>query len=244
MHNASLSAASQLAASGRFGKGIGNFGPETDEAVRDLKVERTPALDAMMEAWVKTRFLPGVVVALAKPGSRFGLIDPRMEYYKDFSRAVGGLRYDAGDIGRFCVALAASMDEKEFAVRAGVALSVLMNRGPSSEYAICADHLAGRVDSIGYLNTKKVMIVGSVGKDCGMRMKGGSILVRGDAGEYAGMDMEGGLLTIEGYLGACLAPGMKGGEIHIQHDYSHCNREGGRIFLKGVQVWPMRDELK
>ncbi len=88
-----------------------------------------------------------------------------------------------------------------------------------------------------------ITIEGNAGDFAG-RINGGSLIVKGNCGKCAGIGMKSGILTILGRAGVDVGSGMAGGEIRLEGDFGSIKDEGqecvrgGRIFHKGVQIWP------
>ncbi len=88
-----------------------------------------------------------------------------------------------------------------------------------------------------------ITVNGSAETFVGNGMKGGIISVR-DAGDLVGSMMKGGRIIIERDAGANVGGNMSNGEIRLNGDFGSLAMSlvervsGGRIFHKGVLIWP------
>jgi formylmethanofuran dehydrogenase subunit C len=203
-----------IAASGKF-KG---FGPESEKLVRAPIAKPDWMLDGLLDAFTKFR--------KANASGEYQLD----EAVKLFSH----LPCSAGDVERLTIALIAHTECDDFAEKAGVFLSALINNSMGQRYVLHLRDLP-ELGCIGMENTKHIVIDGNAGFYCGKSMKKGSITVMGDAGPSPGVYMEGGILTIEGNAGHSLGLDMKNGKIIVNGDADdHCGNgaQGGEILVR------------
>jgi hypothetical protein len=156
--------------------------------------------------------------------------------YQSCLKTVKGIRYTANDVEKFSLALAEFQNEEDFDWKAGVFLSALINNCPDSDFVIYTKHLDGRIDDLGYSNTKNITINGDARDNLGCCMAGGKITVKGNSGAYAGTSMENGEIVINGDSGIWLGFQMKGGKITVNGNAMHMagrNMENGEIVING-----------
>jgi hypothetical protein len=170
-------------------------------------------------------------------------IDTGVSSFEDHSKAaasgVNGLEsvyYTPEDVERFTLSLTEFQHHDNFIHRAGLFLSYLINDGAHDRYVIQTSHLSERLECIGYLNTKNIIIEGPAGNSVGLGMIKGSIIVRGDADGFVGKEMRGGELTVTGNVGTLMGWRMRGGHVFVHGNAG--NRVGkwmfgGRITIKG-----------
>jgi len=227
-----------LAASSRFGM----FGPECERSIRAPRIDKSPALEAMMSAFCNT-----MQEASAQAS------------FNRYLKAVESLSYDEKDVGLFSIALSEFSDGEEFGRSAGLFLSALILLGKDSDYTIYTRHLEAELHCVGVHNVKNIRVEGSVGNSCGWEMKCGLIEVRGNAGDNCGYMMDEGKIIIDGntrtkcgsYLrsgsisiggntGRCLGHCMCGGQIEVMGEIESPMEiaGGGEIYHKGQLIWP------
>jgi len=206
-----------LAASGKFG----GFKPESERAVREAKVERSPALDAILEVWGRCS------------NNSISLRTASIQ-------ASASLDISAKDIEAFTILCVQFQEEEGFLDKGGIFISELINISKDDRFTIYTSHLSVPIDHIGYGNTKHILVQGNTGACAGRFMTCGSITIQGDTDFEVGCSMEGGIIIVTGNASFDVGKDMKGGEIHIEGDYERLanNIKGGRIFHKGQQIWP------
>jgi hypothetical protein len=131
---------------------------------------------------------------------------------------VKDIGYGSADVTKFCMILDGFQKEKNFAYKAGLFLSALMNNCVDEEFTLPLSHLDEKVHYIGFDNSKRILIEGDVGCILGNYMKAGEIIVMGSVENETGGNMEGGRIIIQGDSGATLGSEMKGGEIVLEGD--------------------------
>lgn len=149
---------------------------------------------------------------------------------------LGDLQYSAKDVTDFSLALAEFQDEERFGMNAGLFLSVLINNCKEDNFTVITEHLVKKLDSLGYGNTKHIIIHGDVGHYVGKLMRGGTLMVKGNAGDRVGEEMEGGEIVIDGDGEGAIGSDMKGGTITINgcvRGYAGLSMKGGSILIKG-----------
>jgi hypothetical protein len=226
--------AHSLAVSKRFGR----YKDEEEKAVRSSKVVEDRVLGQLKEAWMKVHL-----------GDELG---------PACLRAIKGIQYSAKDVEKFSVALVEFQDEVDFATKAGVFLSALVDSCRESEFIIRTRHLYGKIHFLGLHNTKNITIDGDAGHNLGLCMNGGRITVEGTGG-WAGRSMEngeivinggtgteigysmtGGKITVKGNADARVGQGMCGGEIRLEGGYESLgwDQKGGKVYHKGKIIHP------
>ena len=147
-------------------------------------------------------------------------------------------KFTSEDIKRFSLILGDYQDNKKF-VKKGFYLSYLINKSNDYKFIIYTNHLATKVDRIGYKNNGKYITVkGDAGDEVGNSMKDGKVNVFGNAGDYVGWSMKGGKIIIKGDVGDHLGSNLSGGEIHVYGDYRLLPSDinGGNIYHKGKLI--------
>jgi hypothetical protein len=210
-----------LAAAGRFGR----FGPEEEKAVRLPEIAQDKRLGDILAAWKEFVWRD---------------IKPTANPLQISDELPAGLECSAKDVEALSIHLAELQGEKDFESKSGAFLSALIKRSRDMDFIIHTSHLQKLVRFIGVMNTKNIIVEGNTGIFSAGGMISGTLLINGNAGNLAGTSMEGGILTIAGDAQQ-IALDMKGGEIHLENasvviDYQKI--KGGKIFHKGVQIWP------
>jgi hypothetical protein len=216
-------AETELAISKRFGR----YKDEDEQPVRKQDVKASEAVGRMMEAFKQFNC------------STLGVInrDAERNTYKDCLAAVRNLDYTSEDVMAFCSELE-KYDGKRTSVfpsKAGMFLSALINNSTDFEFAINITNLPP-LDRFGYMNTKKITVIGSVGDWCGELMHGGEITVSGSTGNGAGNQMKEGKIRILGNAGEQAGFAMEGGEIVIERNADWGigqDMDGGKIYVNG-----------
>lgn len=195
-----------------------NVGKEREQNVKENK-----AVKAMQEAF--SGYLKKDLFKLDIKGR-----------YSTAGRQLKSREYTAGDVGTFSTSLVHFEEEKDFAERAGLFLSALMNRSRGKDFAIDIANLSIAIECLGYKNTKNVTVNGYAGDHVGDRMERGKITVNGDVGEDAGIKLKGGRILVKGNAGSSTGYDMSGGTIIVNGDASNmtgwCMR-GGTIIVNG-----------
>jgi hypothetical protein len=207
-----------LAASSRFGK----YMHEPLHEIRKAKVDANPVLEAMRRVWAEC------VCHEDNNGSE--------KSYNDILQNIKILRCSAKDIEQFSIVLGEFQGERNFSYKAGQYLSALINNCNDAEFVIHTNHL-DRIDSLGYRNTKNIIVDGNVGCFFGEKMENGTMTVEGDAGDFVGSWMKGGAIIVNGNANAYVGETMKGGSITVMGDIgdevAH-QMKGGIIAVKGT----------
>jgi len=227
-----------MAALGKFGR----FSGESERIIRVPTIEKSPALEAMMRAYRKTKHLPSA-----------------QESFDKCLKAVERLNYDAKDVGLFSIALTEFQDDECFPRDAGLFLSALILIGKDRDYTIFTSHLDAELHCVGLHNEKNIRVEGNVGNSCGWEMRCGLIEVKGNAGDNCGYMMEEGRIIIDGnartkcgsYLrsgkisvggntGRNLGHCMGGGQIEVMGEIESLMEiaGGSEIYHKGKLIWP------
>jgi hypothetical protein len=222
-----VAGAPALAARKRFR----GYKPETERASRKAEVMESEALRQMKDSWKSWRYYPEKTV---------------VRKYSPILQIVDNLQYSARDIEQFSLALEEFQDEEYFPEKAGLMLSALINRGKDSDHVIHIQHLSIPLHYLGYLNEKKLIVNGNVGKICGHQMRGGSIVVYGNAWFSVGDKMNGGSILIEGNASDAVGFGMAGGSIVVKgdsRDQLGLMMGDGSITVKGNARYSVGEEM-
>lgn len=151
------------------------------------------------------------------------------EDYGDICKKVKSCAYAAEDVYFFSLTLAQFQDVDNFAEKAGVFLSALINEGDGKRYAISTRNLSFGISHLGYRNTKTITVDGNTGRETGLYMAGGRIVVNGNVGARAGLYMAGGRMIVRGNAGYDTGEGMAGGQITVNGNAG----TGVGMFMKG-----------
>lgn len=210
-----------LAAAKRFGR----FRPEEEKAARPSAAKNSGVLDLFWEIW-KLPFRD------AKNGSSMF-----SEFYQAACEAAKQVRYTAADVEFFSIALIERQDEFDFSSKAGLVISALINSGKDKSFMIHTRGLDAGIHSLGYHNTKDIVVKGDVGGDFAVCMEGGLAIVEGNAGNRCGAHMKGGRISVSGSAGSSLGVIMEGGEILVLGDCRIDNwAMGVGKFMKGGSI--------
>jgi len=211
-----------------FGSRFGRYAPETDRDVRKAEVHEDHTMTRLKSAFKK--FASPDALSLAWETFR-GEDQERL-----LARFLKGLEYSAGDVTKFSIALSEFQRIRDFETRAGLFLSLLINKGKERDYVIHTGHLDNPPNYLGWMNRKKnIVIKGPAGEAVGRNMSGGKITVEGDAGKDACIDMTDGLVVIKGSVGF-FAGTMEGGKLIIEGNSggsTGLSMKGGKIIIKG-----------
>ena len=205
---------------------FGKLDPEKEKELKNFKIERTPALDAIVKGFehylsFKDRFADKD--------------DAEKICYKRAMHIVPVDKCTPKNIEHFSLMLNTYQKEKDF-VHAGFYLSALVNSAKQSKFIIHTEYIASNIDDIGYANIKHIVIKGSVGAWVGDKMHRGRIIIEGNAGFEAGSDMTGGELLIHGNSGNLVGAAMKGGKILVDGNVgteAGRSMEDGKVIVKG-----------
>ncbi|MDD5171768.1 MAG: hypothetical protein PHF60_01910 [Candidatus ainarchaeum sp.] len=200
-------------------KGFKGYKPEEEKVVRKVQVVEDETLKKLKRAF-RIRLDPD---------------EACMDYWKKALDRVRPMRYSAKDVEGFSIALGDS-DMEWFVDEAGLFLSALVNHGKDSDYVIHSAHLDVLPRSLGYENTKNIIVKGDVDEAFGCTMKAGAAIVEGNASDNLGEFMEGGSITVKGDAGSDVGRCMKGGTIRVEGnagDWIGESMEGGSITVNG-----------
>src|SRR5271157_3999693 len=128
-----------LAASGKFGI----FKPETEQKTRIVSVEMNPTLVRMKITWQKCE--------LESEGVNRRLLNIDSSYSRMLYEAIKS-GYSAKDIESYCLVLAECQKEENFAYKAGLFLTALINGCNEDRFVIHTAHLAKPIHYIGHRN--------------------------------------------------------------------------------------------
>jgi hypothetical protein len=196
------------------------YRPEAEKASKRADVRGSQSLSQIMDAWSACQSYP------THCGDR----------YDDILSVVRTLRFTAGDVEEFSLALEGFQHEDGFSEKVGFFLSALINSGDGSHYVVHTGHLEEPLWYLGYLNEKNIIVKGDTGDGLGWMMKGGSIIVEGYGGNGTGDHMESGSITVNGDGGHYIGAGMKGGSITVNGDVkvgTGASMKGGSITVSG-----------
>ncbi|MDD5171770.1 MAG: hypothetical protein PHF60_01920 [Candidatus ainarchaeum sp.] len=205
-------------------KGFKGYRPETEKTVRKVEVVENETLKKLKNAYRKLEY----------GGER--LHEDNKNCYAAAMSFVKQLTYSAAEVENFSVALAEFQNDEDFDGKAGLLLSALINNGDDADYVIHTTHLSIAPDSLGYENTKNIIVKGNAGYLLGQGMKGGSIIVEGDTEARLGEFMQDGAIIVEGDVDGDVGHGMKGGQITVKGHVSGSIgwwMAGGIITIKG-----------
>lgn len=140
------------------------YKPEDEQITRNAEIKSNPVLESLKKAWRSCKCT---------------------DWSKDYPRmlkAVEKLKYSSKDVEMFSIALAGFQGEKDFADKAGMFLSALINNGNENDYTIRTGHLAVPPNYIGFRNTKNIVVKGDVGRGIALGMISGKIYFEGNIG--------------------------------------------------------------
>jgi hypothetical protein len=180
---------------------------EEQEPARELIVERSKGLDAIIEGYKKAI-------------ENFPNGHSREDNYRVCENAVHE-SYAPEDIAKFSV-LFPKIQVVKFPYYSGdfcsgLYFSALINNcKKDSPILLDFSHYDKRLFNVGYRNSSKVILIeGNVGAWLGCSMSGGKIVLNGNAKESVGQNMSGGEIIINGNPGHTFGLGMTDGIIRI-----------------------------
>src|SRR3989338_3367177 len=215
---------------------------EPTHAVRKAEIKENETLRALKQAWQNFELVK----------DDMAVVDPRKSYQKALE-LIRSFAYTKEDIENFNLALGEFQNEKDFAKRAGLFLSALINNGSDSTYTIFTRHLDD-LGLLGIYNRKTIIVEGDAGYDCAALMDGGTVIVKGNAGErlgncmkgkiivyfnsspFSGIMLNGGSIKIKGNASNYVGLKMRGGKIIVQGNCGHtlgAEMHGGSILVMG-----------
>ena len=228
----------QLAVSKRFGM----YKDEEKKAIRAPEVFENQVLRQLRDAWIKVQW----------KGEYLEFLDKN---YKAALAAIKDIRYTSEEVEMFSVALSEFQDVEDFASKAGYFLSALINNHPESDFTIHTGQFDGRINFLGFWNTKKITVIGDTGRYIGHSMirgriviegntawmvghgmESGEIVICGDGGNYLGDHMKDGKIIVKGNIGGNPGNSMENGEITVEGNGGiEVGRymKGGKITVKG-----------
>jgi hypothetical protein len=156
------------------------------------------------------------------------------DIYDRISKALSTIVWTSRDVEAFC--LESHALRTQINGRMGLFLSVLINNAHGLDFTLHLG-LGEPAKNLGYMNTKRVEVLGDVGPGCGLRMIGGGITIHGNAGDLLGAHMEGGRIIVDGSCGDKAGNHMAGGEIHVHGDCGSVGEvERGKVFVGGKPI--------
>ncbi len=198
---------------------FGKYKSESELMVRKAGVVEDQTLKQLKEAWKACPYN-------MRPGKN----------YATMLQTIKALEYSAKDVENFTIALAEFQAEDGFSSKAGYFLSALINSCTDSQFIIHTNHLAERINNLGYRNTKHITVDGHAGDDVGTCMLGGTITVKGHAGDDVGYSLEGGAIMVKGNAGRQMGQYMMCGTITVEGtagNWVGLVTEGGTITVRG-----------
>ena len=203
------------------------FGPEEEQEIRELQVDRSPALEEMLTN------LKEIMKIHSNELVAYETIEDKAPR-----------EYTARDVERFSQLLRifpnpdTLVEKLTFSHHAGMYLSVLINKCRDDKFIIhCHNY---NLNDLGHKNNGKHIIVkGNVGINLGRDMINGSIHLYGNAISSVGAHMRGGKIVVYRDAGEMTGVMMHGGEIDLKGNYRYdlgIGMHGGNIYHKGIQI--------
>jgi hypothetical protein len=194
-----------MAASKRFGR----YKDEKEKALREPCTVQDRALEKLISKWNRFRR-----IISSNPADT--VLEDTIVPYSLASEMIRSRSTSNDQLMRFCVSVAHyEPNEKERDTHyagLGLFISAMIELSRRKNFVIPADIFPDRLYRLGYRNTKKLLVDGTV--DCvGWKMQAGEILVKGDVKEQVGRMMTGGKITVMGF--AAISTDMMGGELHL-----------------------------
>jgi formylmethanofuran dehydrogenase subunit C len=254
-------APTQLNAVGRFSKYKG----ENTETIRSASPAKSAFLASAERAWDSFGLLSEVDSAKGGLGgrNRLHLLWESPDMIRQLTSRIA-LRLEGQlskqDVFEFCIWLKSRESEEEFASKAGLFLSAMINAGIDKEYKVITDHLDKHLHYLGvcmegktlgvkgpcgdllgaymdggFLTRTKITIDGFGGSDMGRGMMGGEIISKEGAGIGTAAGMQGGRITIFGNVYESIGEGMRGGTLTVNGLVVEAGKgmEGGKIVING-----------
>ncbi len=180
------------------------YKPEPEIAMRLPEIKRDPIFKFILRAWQKAYF------------------DGSAEEYADVvDSLLNGRQFTAKDVESFNLALAEHQKEGSFAERAGLFLTVLMNKAREQEFEVRTGHLDIMPAYLCYKFRKTAVIRGNAGRYLAFKMMGGSVTLEGSAASECAEQMRGGSLLVRGDCGNFLGGYMGGGSVVVEGNAGH-----------------------
>jgi hypothetical protein len=221
---------SKTALSGRFGR----YKKEQEKAVREPDLMEDRCLSDLLEGWERFR-------GMAKEVDISTIYEDPIAMFYLASEVIRTSSVTKGHLIDFCLSLMDSeghdMDDDNYNGPLGLFISAMTESSRKVTFLVPAHLFGGKLDLIGFKNTKILTIEGTV-HSVGEGMIDGRIVVYGDANGTVGHRMSGGKITVEGNTKE-IGFGTKGGEIHLKGELSEpfdAGSEGARLFHKGKLI--------
>lgn len=241
-----------------FANRFSRYAPMEEKVVREIELSKDPMQEKLKRIYKTLKF-----EEMDEPPAVAGA--PQGRFWNFISVMGKRLQCSAKDVELFSIAMIELQNENEFAFKAGLFLSALINGGTDKAYTIRTGYLEVPLHYLGYKNRKKITVDGDVGNYAGGLMKKRSMIVKGNAGFDVGSGMLSGKITIEGNVDDGLGSRMWGGVIvvkgnagddigrHIRCGEIHVEGEFGSlsdyldedsvevptgIYHKGKRIWP------
>ncbi len=212
----------RLEAAGRFRR----FAPEIGQRARELVLKPDKAFSEIMKAWMQCRdYLP--------PKRDNNLSE---QIFSKMLRVLGTSSFGSREIEAFSISIEGARHDEELSSNPGLFLSALIQNSRDDRFIIHTSHQLHPADSIGYRNSKNILVKGNAGDFLGSNMVRGSIEVQGNAGGAEGFRMKGGRIIIHGDCDYACGWEMLAGAIIIEGNAgmsAGMNMEGGEIFIRG-----------
>ena len=169
------------------------------EQNKDLKIETVQDLSKIIEEWKKVNYELGI-------NYNFYPMYKNHAIYQDLVNGV----YDSKTISAFSLELGQyqnflneSLYEGYSDSRAGLFLSVVINRCPEKYVKIYTKTMHQLPNFFGYLNKERIIYVfGDLGDHAGSFMVSGKLIVNGNVGDRIGYGKHGGIIEINGKCGS------------------------------------------
>jgi formylmethanofuran dehydrogenase subunit C len=139
----------------------------------------------------------------------------RTEEYERVVRAFGDTRFSAEQIGRLSIMLKPLQIGEDFTDKAGFFLSAAINLSPDTDFVIHTSHFEEAPNFLGFMNKKRIRIVGDAGAWSGSHMDDGIITITGNA-HLPADSLQGGRMVIEGDAISALGEEMAGGNVLVK----------------------------
>lgn len=155
--------------------------------------------------------------------------------YDKILQLIGDIGYSSKDVEKFSIGLV-EFEEDDCFRTVGLFLSALINNCKDNDFVIHTQNLRWLINSLGFRNTKNIVVNGNVGRFTGDDMQGGSIVVNGHTEIWLGVRMKGGSITVKGSTAQQVGENMEGGSIIVEGDTGHWVgswMESGSITVKG-----------
>ncbi len=212
--------------------------------LKTTEFEKTPLAEPLQ---VKAPSRRKVMIEMREAWKKYIALETNLDpKYSEAEKAIEGIAsYSAKDVEEFCFELKDRENEKNNSWHIGLFLSALINHGKYSDYVIHTKHFKDPPTEFGILNTKNIVVHGSLGMWGCRFMKSGNVLVNGSISDFAADGIDGGNVLVTGTVGQGSLQYAKKATVTIRrgirkgstdyHGFGAFSDESATVYITGGQ---------